>query len=429
MTGALFTIVFFPLVGLAVSRLTGRVNAYLAGTGATGLVLFVTMVWHVPMVATLIVLALASIAVLWSIRVPAPPRSRGDRPADVALGVAIVLLLAATTILPLSDYDGRAFWLIKAKAIAHERAIDGPFFQGRTAANSRNQYPLLVPLDAAAVFVAAHDLDDRQTRWLFAGFAIAFALEIRRRLGGWLAAAFLWLPQILLDSANGGALSAYSDIALGAFVACAFFELRKDGTPLRLGFWVACVALTKNEGLPLALLLLAAGAFVFRRKIAVALVPPVIAIAHLLAWRMRIERSDEENFARTILCLPAHLDRFGSAVARLLADVFVVQDWGLLMLLAALAWLLARRDRLLAATIVVPMLLLYAAAVAVTGWDLETMHDLAPPTLTHLLGPLFCVLASAMDRVFVNAAGDDGGLPQSHREHGGGRRKVRNEVF
>lgn len=401
MTGLLFTIVFFPLVGLAVSR----TNVYLAGTGVTGLVLFVTMVWHVPMAITLIALAVicGALALRRLMRrqpAPAPERALAG---DVALGIAIVLLLSAAAILPLSDYDGRAFWLIKAKAIAHEGSIDGSFFHGETAGNPRNGYPLLVPLDAAAIFSVAGDLDDRHTRWLFALFAVAFALEIRRRLGSWFGAAFLWLPQILLDSANGGALSAYCDIALGAFVACAFFELlswqtTQDGEPLRFGLWVACAALTKNEGLPLAMLLLVAGAFVFRKRIVVALALPLFAIAHLLIWRARIGRSDEQNFASTLLDVPSHLERFGGAMARLFGNFANVQDWGLVMLMIAAAFFFARRGRMLAATIIVPMFVLYAGAVAVSGWDVDTMSTLAPRVLTHLLGPLFFVLKDAVRR-------------------------------
>jgi hypothetical protein len=405
--GLLFTIVFFPLVGLAVSRVMRGANVYLAGAGVTGLVLFVTMVWHVPMVATLAVLgALGVIGAGVAARDAAT--SAGGTPAfrfpalragDIALAVGIVLLLVASAVLPLSDYDGRAFWMLKAKAIAHEGSIDGPFFHGQTTTNPRNEYPLLVPLDAAAILTAARDLDDRHTRWLFALFAIAFALEIRRRCGSWLGAAFLWLPQILLDSSNGGALTAFSDIALGAFVACAFFELVDDGEPWRFGLWVACAALTKNEGLPLALLLLAAGAVVFRRRIAVALILPAIAVAHLLLWRSRIDRSDEEDFARTLFDLPAQLERFGRAFATLLANIANVQDWGLVMLMIALAFVFARRGRVLGAMIIVPMLVLYASAVAVTGWaDTETMHALASRVLTHLLGPLFFVLRVAVLR-------------------------------
>jgi hypothetical protein len=388
MTGLLFTIVFFPLVG----RVMRGGNAFLAGAGVTGLVLFVTMVWHVPMVVTLITLGVIGLGVAARDAATSAGRRPAFRKADIALALASALLLIASAILPLSDYDGRAFWMLKAKAIAHEGAIDGPFFHGLTAGNPRNEYPLLVPLDAAAIFTIAGDLDDRHTRWLFALFAIAFALEIRRRCGSWLGAAFLWLPQILLDSANGGALSAYCDIALGSFVACAFFELMHDGEPWRFGFWVAFVALTKNEGLPLALLLLAAGAVVWRRKVVAALIIPAIAIAHLFIWRARIDRSDEENFAATLLNVPEQIERFAGSFARLLANIANVQDWGLVMVMIALAFFFARRGRALAAMIIVPMLFLYASAVAVTGWEIDTMNALAPRVLTHLLGPLFFIL-------------------------------------
>ncbi len=395
MTGLLFTIAFFPLVGWAVSR----TNVYLAGTGVTGLVLFVTMVWHVPMVVTLIALAVIALIVV-VLRPPArdvaASHATRSLSADIALAIGIVLLLAAAAILPLSDYDGRAFWLLKAKAIAHEGSIDGPLFHRDTAGNPRNEYPLLVPLDAAAILTVAQDLDDRHTRWLFALFAVAFALEIRRRLGGWFGAAFLWLPQILLDSANGGALSAYCDIALGAFVACAFFELVENGEPLRFGLWVACAALTKNEGLPLALLLLLAGAFVFRRRIIVALALPLVTIGHLFFWRAGIERSDEQDFARTLLDMPSHLERLGGAMARLLGNFANVEDWGLVMLMIAVAVFFARRGRMISAAIIAPMLMLYAGAVAVSGWDLDTMNSLAPRVLTHLLGPLFFLVFSPL---------------------------------
>jgi hypothetical protein len=400
-TGLLFTIAFFPLVGWAVSR----TNVYLAGTGVTGLVLFLTMVWHVPMVATLIALAVIALIVI-VLRPPArdSPASAGatrSLPADIALAIGIVLLLAAAAILPLTDYDGRAFWLLKAKAIAHEGSIDGPLFHRDTAGNPRNEYPLLVPLDAAAIFTVAGDLDDRQTRWLFALFAVAFALEIRRRLGSWFGAAFLWLPQILLDS-DGGALSAYCDVALGAFVACAFFELVENGEPLRFGLWVACAALTKNEGLPLAILLLLAGTFVFRKRIVIALALPLVAIAHLFLWRARIERSDEQDFARTLFDMPSHLERLGGAMARLLGNFANVEDWGLVLLMIAVAVFFARRAHvinvMLAAAIIVPMFVLYAGAVAVSGWDLDTMNTLAPRVLTHLLGPLFYLLRDALLR-------------------------------
>jgi hypothetical protein len=181
-------------------------------------------------------------------------------------------------------------------------------------------------------------------------------------------------------------------------VACAFFELVDNGEPWRCGFWIACIALTKNEGLPLALLLLAAAAIVWRRRMAAALIAPAIAIAHLFFWRARIDRSDEEDFMRTLFDLPAHLERFAGALAHFVMTVADLRHWGLVMVMIAVAFFFARGQRVLAAMIVVPMVLLYAAAVAVAPWEIDGMADNVPRLLTHLLGPMFVVLRDAVQR-------------------------------
>jgi hypothetical protein len=379
------TILFFPLAGLAVSRLTGGANVLLAGTGAAGFLLFVAAVWHVPLLAAIIGIAILALALaLRSAR-----RSAGSQPAATPASsrqplaiLAFVPLFALAAILPLSDYDGRAFWLLKAKAIAHEGAIDGPFFRGETSYHPRNEYPLLVPLDAAVTMIVARDLDDQHTRWLYVLFAAGFALELCRRGGGaWSAAIFLCLPQVLTEP-DGGVFSGYSDIALGAFVAAAFFELAERRSPLLLGI----------------------GAFVFRARIAVALAPVVIALAHLFVWRSRIARSDEEDFARTILSLPQHLDRFAASLGGLLSNAAALRDWGLFLVAVAIAAIvLAAQKRwrplALAGALIVPMLLLYAAVYAVSPWELRGLTEhLAPRVLTHLLGPAFFLWNATLDR-------------------------------
>jgi len=370
-----------------------RANAILFALGAMGSLLFIAAVWHVPLVAfTVIVIAIAVLAIAF----------RCARPPLAIL--ALVPLFALAAILPLHDYDGRAFWVLKAKAIAHEGAIDGPFFRGETSYNPRNEYPLLVPLDAAATMIVARDLDDRHVRWLYVLFAAGFALELYRRGGGaWSAAIFLGLPQILTES-DGGVFSAYSDIALGAFVAAAFFEIVERRSPLLLGLFASFAILTKNEGLPLALLLLAIGAFVFRARISIALAPVAIAVAHLFVWRSRIARSDEEDFARTIFDLPRHLDRFAGSLAGLLSNVAAWRDWGLFLVAVVLAAIvLAARKQwrplALAGAVIAPMLLLYAAVYAVAPWDLRGMSDhLAPRVFTHLLGPTFFLWNATLER-------------------------------
>ena len=68
------------------------------------------------------------------------------------------------------------------------------------------------------------------------------------------------------------------------------------------------------------------------------------------------------------------------------------------MLMIAVAFFFARRGRMLAAAIIVPMLFLYAGAVAVSPWEAGTMDALAPRVLTHLLGPLLFLFTPARNR-------------------------------
>src|SRR5436189_290949 len=281
MTGLVIALLWFPLLGAAFSRLAGRTSWFLAGAGANALALFVAGVLHIPLKPVIAVLGLSAVAVMAmtpssGARVPRASEVRSALP----LWITAFVLLIGAVITPLNDYDGRAFWMLKAKAIAHEQRIDGPFFQLQSTPSPRNQYPLLAPLDAATEMMFARDGDDRHARALFAMFAIALAFEVRSRFAEWfspstavwLATLLLWIPQI--ETAGGGARSAGADVPLAAFVGCAFFELIEARAPLRLGLWLACLVLTKNEGVPFALVFLAAGVFVFRRRIiAVAILP------------------------------------------------------------------------------------------------------------------------------------------------------------
>ena len=404
MTGLLFTLIWFPLVGLAVSRLVGRVNWFLAGAGANGFVLFVASVLHVPLIPTIVAIGIASIVVLLRRRADVSSAAGGrdarrpERAADIVMGISIVCLFAITAIRPLADFDGRAFWLLKAKAIAHERQVDGPFFQGKTAVSPRNEYPLLVPLDAATIMIAARDLDERHVRWLYVMFAVALALEVRRRVGPWYGALLLWLPQIAVNP-EGSALTAYCDIALAAFIACAVFELAGDSPdPLRLGMWVSFALLTKNEGLPFAIVLLLIGVVVLRARVVIALAPAALAVASLFLWRSRLQPTDEAIFS--IGDLPNRLARVDDALRDMSRHMFAIGDWGVLWIavvaaMVFLAWRKNWRPLMIGAASIVPMLALYVIMYVVSNWNIaDLVNSSAPRLLTHFVGPALLLIGS-----------------------------------
>lgn len=407
MTGCLFTLIAFPLVGEALHRILGPVQRYLAGAGLTGTWLFLAGLAGLR-VSTAALILFACTALVIILRPRTEPRQRVHYPLlpDLILGCLAAWLLWTSSVVPLSDYDGRAFWLLKAKALAHEQHIDGPFFQLRTTSSPRNQYPILVPLDAALTMIVGRQLEEWHARWLYVCFGIAFALEVRRQigrffspvLGAWCGAALLSLPTIL--SHDFGAASAGSDVALGAFIAAAFFEIVAAESPLRLGVWLSFAALTKSEGFPLAILLLAIAAFTFRRRTAVAAAPLLVTLCSLFVWRARIPRSDENPFARMLFDLPGHRTRFYEFLRAFATQPLLLKAWGVfwLVFLVAICVLVIRRQfrtLLITSAVIVPMVILYAAVVAVTDWNPGVIIDLAPRLLVHLVGPAFYAIASA----------------------------------
>jgi hypothetical protein len=310
--------------------------------------------------------------------------------------IPIVVLAIPAAITPLNDFDGRGFWLLKAKALEHERIIDGPFFHNRVVDDPRNQYPLLVPLDAATVMIASGDTDDRQVRWLYLFTFAALVFVVAQRINPWCGAILAWIPQFAVSN-EGGALTAYCDIAVAAFITCAFLELMEGESPFRFGLWLAFLVLTKNEGLPIALILIVIGIASFRNRIVWSMAPVAVAIAALFAWRAWIPRTDEENFIALLPSMASHLDRIVPAVIEYSRHFVGFSKWGLLWIaawiaLAVLAW----RKEWRAPALVLSVSAVYVSAYVVTQWTMRELMDAsADRLLMHLIGPALFAIAAA----------------------------------
>lgn len=401
MTGLAIALVWFPLLGAAFARLAGKTSWFLAGAGVNGVVLFVAGVLHLPLKPVIAALGLIAIFILTT----TTSQTRLKPPSAFCLLIS-ALFLTGAIITPLSDYDGRAFWLLKAKAIAHEQRVDGPFFQLQTAHSPRNGYPLLVPLDAATVMMFARDDDDRHTRAMFAMFAVALAFEIRRRFAEWFSPAtgtafgalLLLLPAI--EGAGGGARSAGCDVPLAAFAGCALFELAVGSMggrgAARFGLWLACLALTKPEGLPFAMIFFVAGAFVFRKRLLVSAIPFAIALASLFVWRARIPSTDDPNLFALFTRLPQRLAFTGEAIRAFLPWF----DFLWIAVVVAIAWLAIKRawrPLALGGIAIVPMLVLYLVAYIVTDWEIaELVRVTATRLLSHFVAPSLYLVAAAL---------------------------------
>jgi hypothetical protein len=421
MIGLVITVVLFPLVGWCVARRSWG-EAFLFGVGLVGTILFIAGVVHVPLVAAFVLIVLAAVAsAIWGHRRrhDFPPITRYSPLATVVMALPLATLAFTAAITPLNDFDGRAFWVLKAKGIAHERAIDGPFFHGATL-DPRNQYPILLPLDGAVVLSLAHDLDDRQLRWLYIGLLAALTLLVRERIanlvspatGAWCAALLVWIPQFAVET-EGGALSAYNDIAIAAFAAGAFFELvaealqpRNRETPrprdreIRFGLWLAFLVLTKSEGLAFALVFLVIGAFVFGKRIRIPAIVAAVAAVALIVWRARIPVGDEENIVRMLPTIPDKLHHLGAALTAFPRHMIAFSNWGIFWIAVVVAAFLAmqvdRRAATVTIAVIVSMLAVYCGVYVATEWVVSDLIAVtANRLLMHLVAPALFLLALA----------------------------------
>lgn len=413
MKGLLIAAVLFPVAGCMIGR-RPLSEVFLFGVGIVGAAMFVLGVLHVPFLVTIAILLIAGPLTR---RYAAPSPRVAGRGVSVAMIFAIIpLLLIAipAAIVPLNDFDGRGFWLLKAKALAHERTISGPFFHNEVVDDPRNQYPLLLPLDAATVMMIAGDDDDRQVRWLYLFTFAALVFYVARRIHPWCAAILAWTPQFLLVS-EGGALSAYSDITIAAFVTCAFYELLEGKSPVRFGAWLAFLILTKNEGLPIAIVLGVVGLATFRREIIRALAPPAIAASALFVWRSGIPKTDEEDFIRLLPTLPSRLDRLGPAIVESSKHFFAVSTWGLVWIavwiaIAILIW----RKEWRAPAVVISICAIYLGAYVTTNWILHELVGVsADRLLMHVIGPALFAISRATGVIAQNRYGPPERQPQS----------------
>jgi hypothetical protein len=430
MIAFLVTVLLFPLIGLSLGRRSFG-EAFLLGAGITGSVLFVAGVVHVPLVIAMVLIGVWGVGCgVWELRRGISLPTLHSPLATILMIIPLIALTFAAAITPLNDFDGRAFWALKAKGIAHERGIDGPFFHGGTH-DPRNQYPILIPLDGAVILSLAHSLDDRNLRWLYIGILIALALLIRARIGrlvspaagAWCAALLVWIPQFAVEP-EGGALSAYNDIAIAAFAAGAFFELLDAAEPkreIRFGLWLAFLVLTKSEGLPFALVFLALGAFVFRKRIVTPAIITSIATGALIVWRWRIPAGDEEDVFRLIPTIPEKLHRLGIAIAAFPRHMIVMPRWGFFWIAVIVAAIIAHlRKRFdpqisqmdaemtvrsstaawLATAVIASMLAVYTAVYVTTAWvPSELIAVTADRLLMHVIAPsLFLLAVSARSR-------------------------------
>jgi hypothetical protein len=402
--------VIFVIVGLAAATFVpsalprfapGRLGAiFLLGAGANGVVLYFLGALGVPLrPLTFALVPLVALAVvLWrGRRLVRGTRWRGDIhevASTVVILVPFVILLWTTSIVPLSDYDGRTTWIPKARAIVEEGSVRGEFFHGRRGLNLHNRYPLLMPLDAASLLALGGSV-----RPLFVLLPAAMLLAARDLLSrrfstvtpSWCMAALAWLPQIV-TAREGGASSAYSDLAVAAFFGMAVVTRVARGRrgAVAASVWLAFLILTKNEGVVLAAAVLA-----YRPRPRMFLAP-AIALAFLLAWQQSIPDAYDERNAVLLRGLPSRLAQLDDAAVAIARHALDFRTWGVFWPLVAVAAFLRRRP----VAALVPLVLAlgaYVVVLACTSWEIAALARVtAHRLLVHGILPAACLVIACL---------------------------------
>ncbi|HYC60010.1 MAG TPA: hypothetical protein VEK79_10655 [Thermoanaerobaculia bacterium] len=400
---ALLTCGIFLVVGMAVAlylRPSPNVieflsRAFLIGVGALGTFLFVLGVIGISMTRWLAwsVVAIA-LPLIWKRR-DAIPRASGANAGLLLIVIPFAIALYGIWGLPFADYDGRVTWLPKATAIVHEQSIAGPAFHGERGLNLHNHYPLLLPLDVAAMMLiaGADNTDVARPLYLFIPFGfLVYAWQHGRRL----IAAAAWLPQ-WIAAAEGGVSSGYSDLAAASFFGAALLAADEDDAG-STGMWLGFLILTKNEGIVLATAVIGA-LIVFRRIKWPVLIAPAVAVVTLTIWRASIPEAYEHRYHVLMRDLLNQLPRLDDAIRAFARHAFSIAEWGFVWpaIILACIWSFVRgRDR-------VTILALFAAACVyvliytTTSWNIDELaRTSANRLLTHLVVPGLFVLGSAI---------------------------------
>ncbi len=312
----------FPsLRGLPLPRRLGY--GYLLGVTALAGALYAgshlfALPLRAPVVVTLAALLSAPLAIPGTWRRTPPERRRRGRgflvPAAAALATVVSLgVLADALSDPLKGWDSRMTWGTQARYVRQAGSVLPAALAKGHWFVTHPRYPLLLPVAQVAVQEAFGLVpDDPAYRALYAAFFPAFLLVLwdgASRWAGRRAAALTLLAAsampFLAYSADGGAASACGDLPLACLTGAALVLLLRRGAKpldaLAAGLLLAGAVLTKNEGLPLALVVLTGAALRPARRgrwvrLAAAGVAPLAAFALLAAWRAGIVNRNDEAY-------------------------------------------------------------------------------------------------------------------------------------
>ena len=380
-------------------RLSGA--AYMTGVAALGVALSIELVLSVPFRLATVALTCLALTVAGLVLGQAlgreHPFARGGSSGGIGLvaaayGALVVVyveaLFRAGRLAALSNYDGWAFWVPKAKAIYLFGGLDERFF--RDLPNPT--YPPLVPALEAAAFHAMGSADVVTLHVQFSFFLAGFVAAVAGLLAPRVHAALLW-PLLLLvlvaPRIVARSLEPQADFlldylfALAAVLVALWLVERRTWQLCLASLFLTGAMLTKREGQLLAACIVigALAASWATRRVAW---PRIVlaggcALALAVPWRLWFDSRDltGEFPSSGFLGLFEHLDRPWPAARSVVSFLLDFELWLLVLPLAATAVLLAFAGG--ARVLPTYAALVYGLAIAGFVWVLWSFTELELP--------------------------------------------------
>ena len=348
-------------------------------------------------------------------RLAQPLRPRVSHGAVLALSLVVFAPIAIFSILyPLTAWDAKMIWMVKAKAIYVEPHLPNTLFDSALFDSAHKDYPLGLPTLVASHYRWYQGVSEQPVALTYVIFLWLIVLTVTGALLQFAGRTALGIAAALVIIFASGDFLYFAGLGLADIPLSAMFTvsllglwgalLSGDSGPRRLwlslgGFFALASAMFKNEGAPFIILYALAAAVIFwfcRRSVkgsvpvfrvkwgraAAWLLAYATVLLPLLLWHQRKAQLGYEvdlfleNVNRSV---PEYLDRTIETVHWFIIELPSAQNWGwallpavLLAIAGAVVWIIRHRSGLM----LVPLALLVGQLGVYVVIYIVSPHDL-----------------------------------------------------
>lgn len=249
----------------------------------------------------------------------------------------MIFVLMESFIRPVTAWDGWASWLLRAKMFFIDGSVNQNIFS-----YVPSEYPLLVSLMNAFLYIFLGTVDDRSILLLYPAFyiflGVIFFFSCRKALGKSKALYFTFL---LLSIQNiirhtGRFEAGQADIILGFYIFTStvlffrYMQSKKIGNLVLLQIFLGITALIKNEGVPFVILSeLFLTIFLLKRKLYIHFFTFLFWIIPFVDWQM-FKNTYNLPELPSYLQFRFHPERISLIIIEFAKEFINIQNWNLL---------------------------------------------------------------------------------------------------